>query len=277
MGSKYLTRYLILMITLIIGAGSSLGQLTNSNYDYLGTPVYYSSTQHLPGMPMSQPVYNTPYLSSYYTNQVNYTGGDWLGTPVYYSNTQHLPGTPLGQPAYVAPYVTNYYVPGAVGPSYYGLYPYGTGYTGPSLTGFGMTGRVVDQYGNGIPGAQVVLTNIYDVGTFTTTTNSLGSFGINAPNGVYYVSASMPGYSFSQSVGRITAGIVSPALIIVGNQVPGATAYGAQAAGSYGAQAAGSYGSQTAGQPTAYGAQSSTTPAVTYGTQTTTPAVTYAT
>jgi|GEM_PF-4444746 len=249
MGSKYLIRCLILMMTmLLIGAGSSLAQLASSNYDYLGTPVYYSNTQHLPGMPLSQPAYVAPYPSSYYANQINYTGGDPLGTPIYYSDTQHLPGMPYGQPAYVAPYAPSYY---------YGFYPYSTFGYGPAnlLTGFGLAGRVVDPSGNGIAGAQVILTNIYEGGTFSTTTNSLGYYGMNAPDGVYYVTASRPGYSFSQSVSRMVNGFASAGMNIVGYPTSGAmpaastAAYGGQTtapAVTYGAPAAASSGTAPA-------------------------------
>ncbi|HWQ20576.1 MAG TPA: carboxypeptidase-like regulatory domain-containing protein [Methanotrichaceae archaeon] len=232
---------------LLIGAGSSLAQLSSSNYDYLGTPVYYSNTQHIPGMPLSQPSYVAPYPSAYYANQINYIGGDPLGTPIYYSDTQHLPGMPYGQSAYVAPYAPSYY---------YGFNPYSTITSGPAsiLTGFGLAGRVVDPSGNGIAGAQVILTNIYESGTFSTTTNSLGYYGINAPNGVYYVTASLPGYSFSQSVSRMVNGFASAALNIVGTPT-----YGAMPASSYSAQS----GMPTTSSSAAYGTTTATTPTTT--------------
>lgn len=190
MGSRYMIRYLIMMTVLLIGAGSSLGQSANPNYDYLGTPVYYSNTQHLPGMPVSPPNYVAPYGSNYY--------------------------------GYYGPYPYNNYYS-----NYYNNFGYAPGY----MTGFGLTGRVTDQSGNGIAGAQVILTNVYDVGSFSTTTNSLGYYGINAPDGVYYVTASLPGYSFTQQVGRLVSGFISPALNIVGTPTSGA-----MAAPSYSAQ-----------------------------------------
>lgn len=263
MGIKYLIRYMMLVTVLLMVTGTSLGQIANSNYDYLGTPVYYSNTPRVPGMPYSQPMYIAPYPSSYYTNQLNYSGGNSLGTPIYYSNTQHLPGMPLSQPAYFAPYTSSYYGQGFAGPNYYsnpyyynnpyyygtpnyyGNYPYSTYAYNSYLTGFGLTGRVVDQSGNGIPGAQVILSNVYEGGTFSTTTNAQGFYGINAPDGVYYVTASRPGYSFSQSIGTMRSGFVFAPLNIIGYPTATGTSssmYGMPATGSSSAaQSTGSY------------------------------------
>ncbi len=82
-------------------------------------------------------------------------------------------------------------------------------------TGFGLTGRVVDVSGNGIPGARVLISGS-DGGTFTTTTNAQGYYGFDAPSGTYTIAAELPGYSFTPSTARVWTGTVSVAQIITG-------------------------------------------------------------
>lgn len=87
--------------------------------------------------------------------------------------------------------------------------------SGGYLTSYSLTGRVVDQSGNGIAGARVLVTSS-DGGRFTSTTNALGYYGINLPSGVYLVTAEIAGYSFTQSVARVVSGIASAAPDVVG-------------------------------------------------------------
>jgi hypothetical protein len=82
-------------------------------------------------------------------------------------------------------------------------------------TGFGLTGRVVDVSGNGIPGAKVQISGS-DGGIFTTTTNAQGYYGFDAPSGTYTIAAELPGYSFTPSTARVWTGTVSVAQTITG-------------------------------------------------------------
>jgi hypothetical protein len=94
---------------------------------------------------------------------------------------------------------------------------------GNYLTSFALIGRVVDQNGNGISGARVLISSS-EGGTFTTTTNALGFYGMDVPSGVYLVTAQFPGYSFTQSQARIWLGIASAARDIIGYPISGAQA-----------------------------------------------------
>jgi protocatechuate 3,4-dioxygenase beta subunit len=87
--------------------------------------------------------------------------------------------------------------------------------TGGYPTGFGLTGRVVDISGNGIPGVKVVISGS-DGGVFTTTTSAQGYYGFDAPSGTYTVTAELPGYSFTPSTARVWTGTVSVAQTITG-------------------------------------------------------------
>jgi len=80
---------------------------------------------------------------------------------------------------------------------------------------YGLTGRVVDASGIGIPGVRVILTGS-DGGIFTTATNPGGYYGFNAPSGVYSITAEMQGYSFTPSQGRAWTGTISVARTIIG-------------------------------------------------------------
>jgi hypothetical protein len=87
--------------------------------------------------------------------------------------------------------------------------------TGGYPTGFGLTGRVVDISGNGIPGVKVVISGS-DGGVFTTTTSAQGYYGFDATSGTYTVTAELPGYSFTPSTARVWTGTVSVAQTITG-------------------------------------------------------------
>lgn len=82
-------------------------------------------------------------------------------------------------------------------------------------TGFGLTGRVIDVSGRGIPGAKVLISGS-DGGTFTTATNAQGYYGFDAPSGTYTIAAELPGYSFTPSTARVWTGTVSVAQMITG-------------------------------------------------------------
>jgi hypothetical protein len=75
-------------------------------------------------------------------------------------------------------------------------------------TSFSVTGRVVDRNGQGISGADVILTNS-DGGRISTTTDPAGFYALDVANGVYMVSAEHPGYTFTQGSVQATSGLVS--------------------------------------------------------------------
>jgi hypothetical protein len=82
-------------------------------------------------------------------------------------------------------------------------------------TSFSMTGKVVDQTGNGIPGARVIISSS-EVGTFTTYTNNFGYYGMDVPSGVYSITAQLSGYQFTESTARIWSGAINAARKIIG-------------------------------------------------------------
>jgi hypothetical protein len=82
-------------------------------------------------------------------------------------------------------------------------------------TGFGLTGRVVDISGRGMPGVKVLISGS-DGGVFTTTTNAQGYYGFDVPSGSYTITAELPGYSFTPSTARVWTGTISVAQTITG-------------------------------------------------------------
>jgi hypothetical protein len=80
---------------------------------------------------------------------------------------------------------------------------------------YSLTGRVVDQFGQGIPGVMVTITNT-EGGTFTKTTDLLGYYGMDVPSGNYIIYAQREGYRFTPSTARVWMGTVSAARTIVG-------------------------------------------------------------
>ncbi len=87
--------------------------------------------------------------------------------------------------------------------------------SGGYLTSFGLTGRVVDQGGNGIGGATVIATSS-EGGVFTSTSNALGYYGMNLPSGIYLVTAQAAGYRFTQPAARVISELSSAAPDVVG-------------------------------------------------------------
>lgn len=87
--------------------------------------------------------------------------------------------------------------------------------SGSYPTSFPITGRVVDQSGQGISGANVILTNS-DGGRISTTTDASGFYALDVATGFYMVSAEHQGYNFTQSSVQATVGLVSAARPLIG-------------------------------------------------------------
>ena len=88
-------------------------------------------------------------------------------------------------------------------------------------TTYGLVGKVVDSYGNGVPGARVRISGT-EGGAFSTATNVLGYYGMDVPSGTYSVTAELEGFSFTSSTARVWTGTVSVAGILVGYPTGGA-------------------------------------------------------
>jgi len=82
-------------------------------------------------------------------------------------------------------------------------------------TSYSLTGRVVDQYGNGIPAVKVIISS-GEGGYFSTKTDAFGYYGMDVATGSYIITAEKPGYRFTQSAANVWAGVVSAARDIVG-------------------------------------------------------------
>ena len=80
---------------------------------------------------------------------------------------------------------------------------------------FSLTGRVLDQNGQGMPGVRVTVSN-NDGGRFSTVTGSGGYYAIDVATGVYLVNAEAPGYVFTQTLVQAISGAVSAARPVVG-------------------------------------------------------------
>lgn len=88
-------------------------------------------------------------------------------------------------------------------------------------TSYGLVGKVVDSYGNGVPGARVRISGAGG-GVFSTVTNALGYYGMDVPSGTYSVNAELEEFSFTSSTARVWTGTVSAAGILVGYPTRGA-------------------------------------------------------
>lgn len=88
-------------------------------------------------------------------------------------------------------------------------------------TSYGLVGRVIDDYGNGISGARVRISGT-EGGVFTTVTNALGYYGMDVPSGIYSVTAEAEGFSITTSTARVWTGTVSVAGVLVGYSSGGA-------------------------------------------------------
>ncbi|KUK96377.1 MAG: Uncharacterized protein XE07_1135 [Methanothrix harundinacea] len=84
-------------------------------------------------------------------------------------------------------------------------------------TTYGLVGRVIDYYGNGISGARARISGT-EGGIFTTVTNSLGYYGMDVPSGTYSVTAELEGFSFTTTTARVWTGTVSAAGVVMGSQ-----------------------------------------------------------
>ncbi|MFB3766417.1 MAG: carboxypeptidase-like regulatory domain-containing protein [Methanotrichaceae archaeon] len=91
-------------------------------------------------------------------------------------------------------------------------------------TSYSLTGRVVDQYGNGIPGAKVIISS-GEGGYFSTKTDAFGYYGMDVATGFYIITAEKPGYRFTQSTANSWAGAVSAAGDIIGSPISANSAY----------------------------------------------------
>jgi hypothetical protein len=78
-----------------------------------------------------------------------------------------------------------------------------------------LTGRVVDQKGQGMPGARVILSN-NEGGKFETMTDASGYYTLDMATGIYLVNAESPGYAFVPITVQVWAGGVSAAKPVVG-------------------------------------------------------------
>jgi len=85
-------------------------------------------------------------------------------------------------------------------------------------TSLSLTGIVVDQNGQGLPGARVIISNS-EGGRFTTTSGASGYYALDVATGAYLVSAELPGYVFTPTSVRAWAGMVSAARPVVGRPV----------------------------------------------------------
>ena len=87
-------------------------------------------------------------------------------------------------------------------------------------TAYSLTGRVVDESGQGLAGARVTLTNS-DGGRFSTSTDERGYYGLDVAAGPYPVNAQHPGYSFASGQVQVMGGAVSAARPLIGTPLSG--------------------------------------------------------
>ena len=87
--------------------------------------------------------------------------------------------------------------------------------SGSYPTSFSLTGKVLDQSGQGMSGVKVIVSN-NEGGKFSTMTNPAGYYAIDVATGVYLINAEFPGYVFTQTSGQATTGMVSAAKPVVG-------------------------------------------------------------
>ena len=95
-------------------------------------------------------------------------------------------------------------------------------------TAYSLTGRVVDQSGNGLSGVRVTLTNS-DGGRFSTSTDESGYYGLDVAAGQYAVNAQHPGYAFAPSQVQVMGVVVSAARPLIGTPLSGPSISGAGA------------------------------------------------
>lgn len=95
-------------------------------------------------------------------------------------------------------------------------------------TAFSLTGRVVDESGQGLAGARVTLTNS-DGGRFSTSTDERGYYALDAAAGQYAVNAQHPGYAFAPSQVQVMGVVVSAARPLIGTPLSGPSISGSGA------------------------------------------------
>jgi len=95
-------------------------------------------------------------------------------------------------------------------------------------TAYSLTGRVVDESGQGLAGANVVITNS-EGGRFSKITDDGGYYAFDVTPGLYSVNAQHPGYSFASGQVQALAGMVSAARPLVGSPFSGPSTSGAGA------------------------------------------------
>jgi len=124
---------------------------------------------------------------------------DWMGTPVVVWNGWHNPGG-----------VRYYDLPGS--PSFADLYF--RSYLDSSAS-YSLTGRVVDQNSNGLPGVRLSVSS-YEGGNFGAVTDAFGNYRMNLPSGYYALTAISPCYTFPTVSIRVIADITTVAPLIMG-------------------------------------------------------------
>lgn len=83
-------------------------------------------------------------------------------------------------------------------------------------TSHSLTGRVVDEFGKGMRGVRVILSN-NEGGRFSTTTDASGYYGFDVAAGTYLINAELGGYSFAPTTASVWTGVVSAAKPMVGH------------------------------------------------------------
>ena len=92
--------------------------------------------------------------------------------------------------------------------------------SGSYPTAYSLTGKVVDESGNGLSGAGVTLTN-NEGGRFSTSTDERGYYALDVAAGLYAVNAQLPGYAFVPGQVQVVGGAVSAARPLVGSPLSG--------------------------------------------------------
>ena len=95
-------------------------------------------------------------------------------------------------------------------------------------TAYSLTGRVVDESGQGLSGVRVTLTNS-DGGRFSTSTDERGYYALDVAAGQYAVNAQHPGYAFAPGQVQVMGGVVSAARPLIGTPLSGPSISGAGA------------------------------------------------
>jgi hypothetical protein len=124
---------------------------------------------------------------------------DWMGTPVVVWDGWHNPGGVRyydlqGSPSFADLYLRSYL---------------------DSSASYSLTGRAVDQNGNGLPGVRLSVSS-YEGGNFGAVTDAFGYYRMNLPSGYYTLTAGAPGYTFPTVSIRVIADIPTVAPLIMG-------------------------------------------------------------